>query len=224
MPPEGRLTTPFRGHKGQVYEGGLRVPGIIEWPERIPQHRETAVNVVTSDMLPTICDLAGQSLPLRPLDGVSLKPLLEAGMRERPKPICFWQYVQRREGQAEPEPYIQPQLQQGTTPTATMMEGRLTRNFRNHRYPRVREEDFAGAAAILGNRYKLVAPRERSQESSPGPSPTSPATELYDVRSDRGETTNLIQFQPEIAKDMERQLREWQRSVLTSLTGADYRA
>ena len=34
VPPEGRLTTPYRGAKGQVYEGGVRVPGIIEWPAR----------------------------------------------------------------------------------------------------------------------------------------------------------------------------------------------
>ena len=208
VPPEGRLTTPFRGHKGQVYEGGLRVPGIIEWPAGIPKPRVTDVNAVTSDMLPTICDLAGQLLPSRPLDGISLIPLLEGSMRERPKPICFWQYEQRRESQGEP--YIRPELQEGTTPTATLMDGRLTRNFRNFRHPRVTEEDFAGDAAILDNRYKLVAP-------------SSPARELYDVRNDQGETKDLMEAKPEIAKDMERQLREWQRSVLTSLTGADYR-
>ncbi|MDP2999779.1 MAG: sulfatase-like hydrolase/transferase [Bryobacterales bacterium] len=223
VPPEGRLTTPFRGHKGQVYEGGLRVPGIIEWPERIRKPRATEVNAVTSDMLPTICELAGQPLPPRPLDGVSLIPLLEGGMRERPKPICFWQYDQRREMKEDAKPYISPELQQGTTPTATLMDGRLTRSFRNYRHPRVTEEDFAGDAAILGNRYKLVAPGKPSVESGPGPSPSSPATELYDVRDDRGETKDLIQVKPEIAKDMERQLREWQRSVLASLTGADYR-
>jgi len=221
VPPEGRLTTPFRGHKGQLYEGGLRVPGIIEWPERIPKPRATEVNAVTSDMLPTICHLLGQPLPPRPLDGISLNPLLEGGMRERPKPICFWHYDQRRE--LKGQPYILPELQQGTTPTATLMDGRLTRNFRNYRHPRVKEEDFAGDAAILGNRYKLVAPGERSPESGPGPSASSPARELYDVRDDQGETKDLIQVKPEIATDMERQLRDWQRSVLTSLTGADYR-
>ena len=211
VPPEGRLTTPFRGHKGQLYEGGLRVPGIIEWPDRIPKHRVAYVNAVTSDMLPTICDLAGQPLPKRPLDGISLKPVLEGVMTERPSPIFFWQYDQRGRASENPEPYIRSDLQQGTTPTATLMDGRLTRSFRNYRYARVREEDFGGAAAVLGNNYKLVA------------SPDSPARELYDLRKDEGETKDLSRIQPEIVKDMERQLREWQRSVLTSLTGADYR-
>jgi len=34
-PPSGLLRSPHRGRKGQVYEGGIRVPGIIEWPGRI---------------------------------------------------------------------------------------------------------------------------------------------------------------------------------------------
>lgn len=171
VPPESRLTTPFRGNEGQVYEGGLRVPGIIEWPARIRKPRATQVNAVTTDMLPTLREPAGQPLPQRPLDGIGLNPLLEGGMRERPN-----------------------------ARTATGRD-----------------------AAILGNRYQLVAGGKRSPESGPGPSPGSPATELYDGRDDRGETKNLIQVEPDIAKDMQRQLREWQRSVLASLTGADYR-
>jgi arylsulfatase A-like enzyme len=211
VPPEGRLTTPYRGHKGDVYDGGLRVPGILEWPAGIPKPRTTDVNAVTSDMLPTLCDLAGQPLPERPLDGVSLKPLFEGGMRERPKPICFWQFRQGRQAERKPEPYIAPELQVGTTPTAVMMDGKLTRTFRNMRYPQVREEDLEGPAAILDNRHKLVL------------AAASPSPELFDLRADRGETRNLAAAQPQRAREMEKKLREWQRSVLTSLTGADYR-
>ena len=80
VPTSGCVTTPFRGQKGLVYEGGIRVPGIIEWPERIPQPRVTDVNAVTSDMLPTLCELVGQPLPDRPLDGVSLKGLIDGEM------------------------------------------------------------------------------------------------------------------------------------------------
>jgi arylsulfatase A-like enzyme len=221
VPGDGRLAMPLRGAKGRVYEGGVRVPGIIEWPEGIPKHRVTDVNAVTSDMLPTICDLVGQPVPQRPLDGVSLKSLLDGSMKERPKPICFWSYDARRESRLEP--YISPQLQEGTTPLVKAMDGRFTRNFRNYRHPRITEQDFAGAAAILGNRYKLVVSGERSAESGSAPAASTPLRELFDLREDQGETKDLIQAKPEIAEDMGQQLRNWQQSVLASLTGADYR-
>ena len=136
------MTTPLRGQKGRVYEGGVRVPGVIEWPERIPEPRVTDVNAVTSDMLPTICDLVGQPIPDRPLDGISLKPLIDGGMSERPEPICFWSYDTRHETESMREPYIDPELQQGTTPLVKQREGRLTRNFRNFHHPRISEQDF----------------------------------------------------------------------------------
>ncbi|MCH7473297.1 MAG: M20/M25/M40 family metallo-hydrolase [Gemmatimonadetes bacterium] len=78
--PRLGLATPFRGQKGRVYEGGLRVPGLIEWPERIPHPRVSDVNAVTSDTLPTICELVGLPLPDRPLDGISLKALIDGGV------------------------------------------------------------------------------------------------------------------------------------------------
>ena len=63
--------------------------------------------------------------------------------------------------------------------------------------------------SVVDNRYKLVAPVK-------GP------RELYDLRADRGETKDLIQQQPGVAKEMGGELRKWQESVLKSLTGADY--
>lgn len=214
VPSTGRVTTPLRGQKGLMYEGGVRVPGIIEWPERIPKPRVTEVGAVTSDVLPTLCDLVGQPLPDRPLDGVSLKPLIDGNMTERPSPICFWNYNAAREASAGLEPYIDPALQEGTTPLVKKMAGRLTRNFRNYHHPTVTEQDFAGARAILGNRYKLVIDGQRGSES---------AIELFDLGNDPAEEKNLVETKPEIAEDLQRQLRDWQESVLNSLTGADYR-
>ncbi len=214
VPGSGRVTTPFRGQKGLVYEGGIRVPGLIEWPERIPEPRVTDVNAVTSDILPTICELVGLSLPERPLDGISLKPLIEGEMTERPSPIGFWSYNTSQEAQSGLEPYIDTALQEGTTPLVKMMDGRLTRNFRNFHHPNVSERDFSGPRAMLDNRYKLVVDGEPGRES---------AKELFDLRNDPAEANNLIETEAEIARNLEGQLREWQQSVLTSLTGADYR-
>lgn len=213
LPSSGLATAPFRGQKGRVYEGGVRVPGVIEWPEGIAAPRATDVNAVTSDMLPTLCDLTGEQPPERPLDGVSLKALIAGEMTERPSPICFWSYDTRHETAGSPEPYIDPAMQQGTTPLVKVMDGRFTRNFRNFHHPEISSEDFSGARAILDNRYKLVIGGENGDET---------VKELFDLRSDQAEETNLIDAEPEAADDLERQLREWQESVLNSLTGKDY--
>ena len=213
-PGDGIVTSPYRGQKGTVYEGGVRVPGIIEWPAGIAKPRTSEVNAVTSDMLPTLCDLLGLPLPDRPLDGISLKPLLEGDMTERPSPICFWSYERSSGATGEPRPYLDPKLQEGTTPLVKMMDGRFTRNFTNFHHGEITEQDFAGPRAIRGNRYKLVI------DAQPG---SEPVKELFDLDEDPAEKNNLVETKPEIAKDLEQQLRRWQQSVLQSLTGADYR-
>ncbi len=97
--PEGRATSedapgtagPFRGRKRSLYEGGVRVPGILEWPAKIKKGRVTAVPCCTSDYYPTIIDVLGLKVsnqPL-PLDGISLLPLIEGKMPQRPRPIAF---------------------------------------------------------------------------------------------------------------------------------------
>jgi arylsulfatase A-like enzyme len=216
-PADGAVTSPLRGHKAQMYEGGLRVPSVLEWPARIDRPRATDVNAVTSDLLPTLCDLLDLPLPDRPLDGVSLKPLLIDGvMTERPRPIGFWEYDTRPLPGRRPEPYIDPALQQGTTPLVKRMGDQFTRTFQNVRLGEVTERDFEGARAILDNRFKLVVGARRGGEVD------DESRELFDLRDDPAEEHNLIDEEPEIAKELGRQLREWQESVLHSLAGSDY--
>jgi arylsulfatase A-like enzyme len=213
-PADGAVTSPFRGHKAQMYEGGLRVPAVLEWPERITGPRTTDVNAVTSDLLPTVCDLLGLPLPDRPIDGISLQPLIDGEMTKRPRPIGFWEFqaIPPPDGQAEP--YLDPKLQEGTTPLVKRMGGQLTRNFRNVRIEKITEQDFQGARALVDNRFKLVVGDRRGDE---------PTRELFDLREDPAEEHNLIDERPEIAEELGRKLRDWQESVLQSLTGADYR-
>jgi arylsulfatase A-like enzyme len=80
----------LRGNKGSVYEGGLRVPGLIEWPGTI-QPRITSYPACTLDLFPTVADILG--LPadvfIQPVDGLSLKPLLAKELPARSKPVPF---------------------------------------------------------------------------------------------------------------------------------------
>lgn len=83
---------PFRGRKRSLYEGGIRVPAILDWPEKVRGARTTDFPAVTSDYVPTILDSLGRPTsgsPKRPLDGISLVPLIEGRMSERPVPIAF---------------------------------------------------------------------------------------------------------------------------------------
>ncbi|QDU60883.1 Arylsulfatase [Planctomycetes bacterium Pan216] len=208
-----RVTTPFRGEKALMYEGGVRVPGVIEWPARISKGRESDVNAVTSDMLPTLCSLAGVSLPQRPLDGIDLTALIEGDLSERPSPIGFWSYNADRvtDRTPKPTPYIEPALQEGTTPLVKYLAGKKTRSFQNFHQPPITEEDYRGPRVLLDNRYKLVV-----DGSGDG------KVELFDLEADREEKNNLASSKPETVARLQRQLRTWQDSVLESLRGADY--
>ncbi len=81
----------LRGFKNDVYEGGLRVPAIIEWPNGISEPRVTSYPAVTMDIFPTIAEVAGlpESVMLTPIDGISLAPLFRSDMERREKPIAF---------------------------------------------------------------------------------------------------------------------------------------
>ena len=82
---------PFRGRKRSLYEGGVRVPGLLEWPAKVKTARTTDVPCSTSDYFPTVLAALGFEMKGRPapLDGVSLMPLIEGRMAERPRPIGF---------------------------------------------------------------------------------------------------------------------------------------
>ncbi|MDP6525071.1 MAG: sulfatase-like hydrolase/transferase [Kiritimatiellia bacterium] len=209
------LASPLRGWKGQVYEGGTRVPAVIEWPARIPVPRASKINAVTSDMLPTLCALADVSAPNdRPLDGINLVPLFDGKLDERPSPIFFWGFKSRKGLKSDPKPWIDPKWQEGTTPLVKFLGGIRTRNFQNYHHPDIIESDYNGARVMLGNRHKLVI--------HDGKVDGDPNVELFDLRADPAEKTNLAEREPAIVKTMQTQLRTWQQSVLKSLTGADY--
>lgn len=86
----------LRGNKGSVFEGGIRVPGIIEWP-RVIQPRVTSYPACVMDLFPTVADILGlpDTVMTRPFDGLSLKPLFENEFDVRGSPIGF-RYQARR--------------------------------------------------------------------------------------------------------------------------------
>ncbi len=202
----------WRGYKGDLYEGGIRVPAIVEWPSVITQSRVSDLPCVTTDIMPTILDLLNlkHPFPERPFDGISLKKLvLGKEMSKRVKPIGFWKYPAVRE-KKNPR-WVEEQVAKGTTPTPGCPDGI---DFRNHQHPKPVTDVFIGECAWVNDRYKLLIHRGKRGET--------PAPELYDLQDDPKEKTNIADANPEVTQQMLKELRAWQTEVETSLTGADY--
>ena len=80
----------YLARKRSLHEGGVRVPGILEWPDGVPAARVTEFPAVTSDYYPTILDFLQLAVPdQKPIDGISLRPLIEGTATERTNPIGF---------------------------------------------------------------------------------------------------------------------------------------
>ncbi|MEX2172928.1 MAG: arylsulfatase [Pirellulaceae bacterium] len=79
---------PLRGHKRDMYEGGIRTPAIARWPGRVPAGATSEQVWAFWDVLPTLAELTGQSPP-GGLDGVSILPALVDGKRVEHPPLYF---------------------------------------------------------------------------------------------------------------------------------------
>lgn len=82
---------PYRGAKGCLFEGGLRIPSIVSMPGTIPEG-ETRDQLATGcDWLPTIAALCGAPLPHRKLDGKNLLPVIRSAEAVGPHKTFYWQ-------------------------------------------------------------------------------------------------------------------------------------
>jgi arylsulfatase A-like enzyme len=89
-PNTARFNGGMRGGKGSLFEGGQRVPCFIRWPGKLEAGKGVPQIAQHIDVLPTLLDLAGVSLPeTPPLDGRSLTPLLRGEEVEWPERLLF---------------------------------------------------------------------------------------------------------------------------------------
>ena len=85
---------PLRGEKGQLYEGGIRVPFIVRYPGQLPAAITYAPAISSLDLFPSICAAAGIAAPAK-RDGVNIFPHLRGEQQEPPHQRLYWRQNKR---------------------------------------------------------------------------------------------------------------------------------
>ena len=199
-----------RARKGSIYEGGLRVPGIVVWPARGLKGR-TSVPAVTSDIYPTVLAMAGAKVTgLHPLDGIDLSGVLAGEVTTRSKPIGFWHGFQGGQSTWSDRILKAIMLKQQAGAPAPHDPPRMRKDV--DEFPQISEDASKGHAAWLDWPWKL----HRLKNGS--------IYELYNLADDPMEKHNLVGAaarKPRV-EAMRRELNAWMRSVVRSINGGDY--
>ncbi len=206
-----------RGHKGQIYEGGLRVPAILEWPARIPQPGRTGIPCNTCDIYPTLLEIAGVKMEKQSLlDGISILPVIEsrhAGNESivRPKPMGFWDYQIKGIGTPS-DKWMSELIEEQKAGKEPQDKSRLNLDAGEIRqkYPL---DTFPGHAAWLDWPWKLHRIQDKNDKVS---------LELYHLAKDPDEQKDLSGTEADRLKTMKVGLEQWLTSVVRSLNGEDY--
>jgi arylsulfatase A-like enzyme len=147
----------LRGHKQNLYEGGIRAPMIARWKGRVKAGGVKATPWSFCDMLPTLAEVAGAKAP-EGLDGVSMAPTILGRAQKRKPEWLYWE-LPRWIG---------------------------------------KENKFADEVPMQAARngdWKAVRPKPEG------------AVELYNLKTDRGESRDLAKSEPAVAERMEKFMR-----------------
>jgi len=205
-------STGGRANKGKIYEGGLRVPAILEWPSRISNPRVSKIPCNTSDIYPTLLEITGVKMKNQPpLDGISLVPLIDNKMKTRPKPMGFWDHPTG--GISTPSQKWMTELlevQKAGKESSETFRLRLDAGDITKQYPL---DSFPGHAAWLDWPWKLHRIQSKKEDIK---------FELYNLADDPAEQNNLATKDTDRVNSMKSQLESWLTSVVHSLNGEDY--
>lgn len=204
-----------RGFKGQIYEGGLAVPSLLEWPAVFKEPKVVKAPCVTSDIYPTVLGIAGVTMANQPpLDGIDLMPLLTGQVSRRSRPIGFWDAGVK--GIGTPSKAWMDELlaaqKQGEEPEDP---ARIRPDAGKIEPPQSLSE-FPGHSAWLDWPWKLHRIENKRTHDV--------TWELYNLASDPDESTVLLAEQPERVPEMQGSLEKWLESVVRSLNGEDFAA
>ena len=81
---------PYRGAKFSLFEGGIRLPGIISWPGHLPEGELRGQLVHACDWLPTLAELSGVKLLSSDIDGKTIVPVIRSATAPSPHAVVHW--------------------------------------------------------------------------------------------------------------------------------------
>ena len=203
-----------RGNKGQVYEGGLLVPAILEWPARIKAPRTIEARCNTCDIYPTLLQIAGVRIENQPvLDGISLVPLLDGRRKTRERPMGFWDY--RIGGISTPSAQWMGALLKAQQAGGDLEPYPASRQAAETPIPIYPLNKFPGHAAWIDGDWKLHRIARKQGKV---------VWELYHLATDPAEKTDLVATEGQRVRHMRGEFNAWLKSVVRSLNGEDFPA
>ena len=201
-------TSGGRERKGSIYEGGLRIPCIVEWPKEF-KSGSIDVPAVTSDIYPTLVAITNSNVKNQaPLDGVDLSNIIDRKQTSRP-PIGFWHKLTGGQS-TRSDAIIKKLLTAKNAGEPNPFPNRILKNV--NKFPKWERGKYNGHAALNAWPWKLHRIENKNKVRY----------ELYNLDDDPMEKTDLLGKKPEIAKKLKSDLATWQSSVFDSLEGKDY--
>ncbi len=202
-------TSGGRKRKGSIYEGGLRIPGIVEWPAKKLKGRSD-VPTCTFDIYPTVLAMAGVSAKApHQLDGIDISSVFQGDMVGRSQPLGFWHPFQK--GQSTWSDRI----------LKAIMEKQLTNAPLPHNKDRIRKDvdEFPQFDSDTSNGHAAWNDWPWKLHRINGI-----RYELYNLNEDPMEVTDRSKDpdQQQRLKKMKQELDRWMKSVIRSLNGKDY--
>ncbi|HEY1188284.1 MAG TPA: sulfatase [Gemmata sp.] len=192
---------PLREGKLTAFEGGVRVPCVARWPNKVPVKHVSDEPLMTIDLLPTLCKLCGAGLPKLPIDGKDVAPVLFGEPRAMSPHPAYLFYIGDelhavRAGKWKlhvPHDY----LTVNGTPGA---DGKPA-NYAKMRPEAMNVSGVRGIASRHG--YKV--------EKSP--------LALYDLNRDPGEQVNVAEKNPRVVKELMKHVEAARADLGDALTG-----
>lgn len=188
-----RFNYNFNGGKGNTYEGGIRVPMILRWPDGLPGGARSDAMAHFTDWYPTLLNLAGMDMPAdRPIDGVDITPALR-GESGGVYPQRCWQW-----NRYTPLGECNAAIRDG--------DWKLLRPL----IPEAMQVSAMDTALDHAIKYYPEHFADIIREPEPPRAvPAPPAPLLFNIADDPFELNDLADQQPQRAAAMERELERW---------------